>query len=144
MASNKVYIVTAGSYSDYRILACFSSRYRAKQYLENYRKMGACASDGIEIETHNLNVPNEWGYVTSVNMCKDGSLYKVRWHPDPVRTNWVYAPRSGHKFYQGKNPNPALAECTYLSSTVVTDDHERAIKVTNELRTQLIASGEWE
>lgn len=36
---NKVYIVTEGEYSDYRIEACFSTKKKAQEYIKNNKKI---------------------------------------------------------------------------------------------------------
>ena len=131
----KVYIVTEGSYSDYRIVAAFSTKALAVAF--------CAASHGKydSIETMELDEPSEWAWVARVRMCRDGELFypgaAIRWAEVPYKSyqtgvssgsiQWV----ENHVVVGGDHANEPP------------DASERAIKVTNELRTRLIATGEW-
>ena len=60
--TQKVYIVTSGTYSGYQIHAVFSTRAKAKVYI-NILKEG-------EIESYDVDVPAEEAFVTTVCMTK--------------------------------------------------------------------------
>ena len=131
----KVYIVTEGSYSDYRMVAAFSTKALAAAF--------CAASHGKydSIETLELDEPSEWAWVARVRMCRDGELFypgaSIRWTEVPYKSYQTGV--SGGSIQWVEN------------HVVVGADHDneppgasdRAIKVTNELRTRLIATGEW-
>jgi hypothetical protein len=54
MATRKVYIVTSGSYSDYRINEVFASRELAEEYIAVYMKNGELVSEVLRIEEFDL------------------------------------------------------------------------------------------
>lgn len=52
--SNKVYIVTSGSYSNYSIQRCFLDKDKAEAYMK------VCSDSGLnELEEYDLNDDNE-------------------------------------------------------------------------------------
>ena len=80
----EVYIVTEGSYSDYHIVAAFSTKALAKAF--------CAASHGKydSIETLELDEPSEWAWVARVRMCRDGELFypgaSIRWAVVPYKS----------------------------------------------------------
>lgn len=48
---NKIYIVTTGEYSDYRIVKVFLDKEKAEKYAEVYQKTDKCA-DNTSVEEH--------------------------------------------------------------------------------------------
>ena len=124
----KVYLVTAGSYSDYRVLAAFSTRYRAKQYMDQHNSTLSNRWYEADIEAYDLDLPNEWGTVITVHMDRSGYVKNlIEQH--------IHMPASEVGCRLRKD---------LIENTVLCDDQKRAIKATNELRAQLIANKEWE
>ena len=66
-----VYIVTAGGYADYRIVAVFSTEELAKVRIEKGQLERAC------IERYDLDPPSEWRSITNVCMRHDGSTFNI-------------------------------------------------------------------
>lgn len=139
MADSKVYIVTAGCYSDYRIKAIFSTQELANEYVSLCQDL-----ELNEIEEWELDNPIEFGYVVRVAMLRDGTVYsatKPRWcELPPPDAHWT------------KRNILVTREWLALLSMHVstgTDEltpevhRERAIKVTNEVRTRLLAMDKW-
>lgn len=123
----KVYIVTAGNYSDYRILAVFSSRYRAKKFIKD-------AGRG-RVETWLLDEPYETFHHVGTCMMEDGSIVKQYHIADVVGDGM--RERLGFEAYRYH------WDRLYLVWIVDTDSEERAAKVTNEKRAQILAAGIW-
>ncbi|TET16308.1 MAG: hypothetical protein E3J81_03535 [Dehalococcoidia bacterium] len=117
----KVYIVTRGEYSDYDIGAVFSDTIQADAYVE--------AGGGDRVEDYVLDIPyNEW-WVTFVCMDREGNV---------IRTYKALACYEWNK--------PGFGEFTRdgrLQWRVLTSDVKRAIKVTNEKRSQILAMNLW-
>ncbi len=127
----KAYIVTSGSYSDYKIEAVFLKKKDAEKYIYNLH--GDCAyEDPPEIEEWDIgeNVKKKRPYWFGA-MNRDGSIRVI--HPTGnVKDEYI-------EF----NYHP-LAEYTYISFTIDAKSKEHAIKIINEKRVQIIASGMWD
>ena len=126
-----VYLVTTGDYSDYRVSAAFSTKDLAQAYIDVGGMSVQSYGNDARIEEFEMDEPNDWGYVTSVYMLRNGKSWGLG-------TCWVHRPHPEQELYQFTRDSKAL-RCK-----VLTWFHERAIKVTNELRIRLIAEGEWE
>lgn len=137
----KIYAVNAGSYSDYRVIALFSTESLAREFM-------AAVPDGDynEIEEYELN-PNtadliRRGYsIWDVHMLRDGDTERVtRNTPD------LYDVRNiGHRIWR-RTQAPAYKGKgipDILTSTVWAKNETQAVKIVNEHRAQMIASGEW-
>ena len=81
-----VYIVTAGGYADYRIVAVFSTEELAKVHIEKGQLERAC------IERYDLDPPSEWRSITNVCMRHDGSTFNIS-------TELVYEQGPGYHFF---------------------------------------------
>lgn len=118
-----VYIVTSGEYSGYRIEAVCSTKEKAQAYVKDLKWVEDDRS--IDIEEWEVDIPREEKAI-EVGMTRDGEAYMR------IRT---IKPRGHELIYNG--------EQVLLLNTVATDDEERAVKITNELRTRLIALDRW-
>lgn len=138
-----VWVVERGSYSDYRVVGVFSSREYAQQIADAINISG----DGYEKATiaewpldpavHELRS----GFVKYlVVMQEDGTVEKVKqrdigsYEIAGAVAMWR---RSRAPAYSGQNVKDVL------EATVWAKDEAHAIKITNEHRTRMIASGEW-
>ena len=128
-----VYLVTRGDYSDYKVLAAFSTKDLAQSYIDVGGSSVQYYGNDANIEEYEMDQPNDWGYITAVYMDRDGAC-------SVPRTEWMHRPKIYHELYRHFKSD----EKQTLYNGVLTWFHERAIKVTNELRTRLIAEGKWE
>ena len=129
MSEQMVYVVTDGVYSDYTIRAIFSVREEADAYADKL------ASHDVNVEEWPIDNPPTIHTYTEVVMGKDGMVYETNQY---------------HYDYDGvlKELVPSFevsgdAWSHFLIHEVETADEERAIKVTNELRTRLLAENIW-
>lgn len=134
MAARKqksIWLVTAGDYSDYRVVSAHSTEAGAKQAMDAINEGPEWPS--TEILELVLDPPaRRKAHVTGVMMTREGAVGGVwtdftfdtpedyRPHPDSV------SGREGRGFF-----------------FVRTQDKKRAIKVANERRAQLIAANQW-
>jgi hypothetical protein len=121
----KVYIVTAGSYSDYHIEAVFSEKEFAEKYVEVAK--GLLGSNDFGVEEWCLDLPEKEWVLTSVHMSRDGEVKHVAQDLD---TNAV----EGFACFDYENN---------LVWYVRTRDKERAVKVVNEKRVIILAHDLW-
>ena len=68
--AEKVYIVTAGEYSDYRILAVFSSKERAEDWIDHIGQY----EDYCYIEEYEVDCPPRKWVGTYVWITRDGTV----------------------------------------------------------------------
>ena len=117
----KVYIVTEGSYSERYIVAVFST----VELAENYVALSDKTGSDCDIEPYEVDEITESYITTCVGMHKNGKVFSS---------------------YRNINGKVGLLEFDYDDTfwwSVKTEDKERAIKVTNEKRVQILAMNLW-
>lgn len=146
--SGTVWVVERGSYSDYHVVGVFSSRENADRIADALNQPD---EDGIKPSDEATVV--EWPLDPAIGemnaglsqwlvwMLRDGTTEKC----EPIELSscdlvgrvaiWQ---RSKAPYYQRRGGAP---DC--LDATVWAKDAEHAVKIANEHRTRLIASGEW-
>jgi len=136
----KVYVVTSGEYSDYRIRGIFTTEEAANRYKES---VGSDANDigEWELDTPNLKI----GYVYyCVDMyLETGEAFNVcRVDPDDEdRVRKHYEPLPGERMYELVARRNELPANVYRAFVWARSD-EHAIKVANERRTYYLATGQ--
>ena len=133
-----VYIVTSGEYSDYRIVAVFSSRYRANKFLSVNKGTKLWSWQKESIETYPLDpefwVPPDNLKYFEVGMYRDGSIKDVgQRYSNPFNNKYNSEYKITGK-YGGE---------IYLSWCGWTKSKKHAIKCANEVRAQTVANNEW-
>lgn len=118
----KVYVVTAGSYSDYRIKGIFTTKKLAIGYMKLFKE--GLYTDFNEVEDWDLDLLKteiELGYTCfQIQMSKSGNLLNIR----KTDFYWIdinYVPKD-ERFY----------------GEVFANDEAHAIKIFNERRVQYI------
>ena len=138
-----IWMIEQGSYSDYRVVGVYSTKEGAEL---------VCAKINGE-ESYELAVVSEWPLdpgVEAINqglspftvlMLRDGTTEKVWMDADDFEYALNAQPmiwrRSEAPAYQGKN----IPDC--LMARVFAKDSQHAVKIVNEHRTRMSASGEW-
>jgi hypothetical protein len=127
----KIWGISEGAYSDYGVLAIFSTEEKARAYLDEYNKI---RHNDARLEEFDLDPePPQSVTVVRVNIRKNGDVIMVS---DPCREA---IENVGFRQYGGYYRDLGL----FLWWYVQTDDQERAVKVANEKRAMLIAAGVW-
>lgn len=142
---DKVYIITAGSYSDYRIETVFSTREKAEAYCSAVKY----SYEYPEIEEWPLDSfvdKLDKGYKCyKVVMRENGNAVKIEQSSPPYNirdrfyTNW----RSVAKKYDsvsGAQKNMDKDYIVEIHSYCWAKDEEHAVKIVNERRTRYIAN----
>ena len=120
---SKVYIVTSGEYSSYGINAVFSEKKLADEYIKR-------AGEGYGIEDYELDEPIPEARIL-VEMSKTGDVSKiVRSIDDQVGIVRFFRPN-------------LLETDNHMLWCVRTDDKQKAIKIVNEKRFQILALDIW-
>jgi hypothetical protein len=124
--TKQIFILTTGNYSSYRIVAVCSTRYKA-----NYAKK-LYGSD-CRIEPHDIDkLPDhpKGCLLYSVGMWRDGEVKEI------VNSNPEYGSETKHSISKDGQ--------TLWVQNIWAKNEESAIKIANEMRTFVIANGEWE
>lgn len=141
--SRTIYAVTSGSYSDYRVAALFSTRERAQDYKDTVLKDEY--DSGIEeylLDPDTTDLLRRGYAVWRVTMLRDGSTERVD-RTDNSHYDVEGAPRF-HIWERTKAPayiGKGIPDA--LNASVWAKSEKAAVKITNERRAQMIASGEW-
>ena len=139
--SKKVFVVTAGEYSAYRVIGIFTSEEKAQEFKDTFP-----CGDYNEIETYDLD-PNyvelvQHGYyIWRVLMLKDGTVEVIR----KLDIDVAYVTDMGfHVWARSKSPaykGKGVQDC--LNATLWAKTEKQAIKIVNEKRAQMIAEGKF-
>lgn len=152
-----VYIVTAGSYSDYHICAVYDTKEAAEYHVEHL--LGG-ERDYAMVEEHELNphrqIISDGLKPFVVEMGRDGTTYAVRAAPaDNVvgaqdylglsRTIYRTLMEESGIRWLSREENLAIAERVPIIGTfhVLATDGQHAVKIANERRARLIAENGW-
>ena len=133
-----VYLVSAGSYSDYSILAAYDNISDAQAFVAFHNEHGySIVHDDARIETYLLNPYRERvkrnlpAWIVFMGRSGESEVYQH----DPTDDESM-------DLFQQCAGSP-LAGQTRLRLITAAKDKEHAVKIANEKRTQLIASGKW-
>lgn len=125
MKENKVYVVTAGEYSDYRIKGIFSSREKAEEYI-NYSTNREL--NGIDEWVLDEKKPNKREKIFKVESSFDNIDFHINGGGDyPIE----YKDLMQYYINWNRKPN--------ISFYIYTDTRERAIKIASERLRQVKA-----
>jgi hypothetical protein len=140
MRKKNVYLVSRGYYSDYRVVAVFSTLQRAKEFMN----LLPHEKEWNEVETYELDPPTvaliKEGYqYYTVRMRRDGKVESVAVQPLNVYSIEECSRDSIHDFYFV----PCRGGGELLEAAVWAKSEQHAIKIVNEKRVQLIAQNKW-
>ena len=138
----KIYVVTTGEYSDFHIVAMFSTMKRAERSTTKFEKHADYT--GYDIQEYTLNPVPDKIYVENLNyydvtMYKDGRIRGIIDESDPTYIEeevWGSIRKPIFNVWDTNGEIAMRVHCWAKSP-------EHAIKIVNEKRTQLIANGMW-
>ena len=141
MNRKKIYAVSAGSYSDYRVVALFSTQKRAKDFMSAVPDGDYNGIEEYELDPNITDLIKRGYSMWRVLMLKDGTTERA--HRQDIGTYNVT--NTGHSIwrrtqapaYEGKG----IPDC--LDATVWAKTEKQAVKIVNEHRAQMIATGQW-
>lgn len=142
MPIQTIWVVEQGEYSDYRVVGVFSSKEDAQQI-----------ADAINDNTSDKATVAEWPLNPAVNELRQGfTPYLVDMREDGTVERCEQWEISGYEIagytqmwrrtqapaYRGNPDKPDV-----LQTLIWAKDADHAVKITNEHRTRMIATGEW-
>jgi hypothetical protein len=135
-----IYAVSAGSYSDYRVVALFTTVELAEEFMAAvpYADYNNITEFDLDPKTPDLI---RRGYsIWRVLMLRDGTTEQV----SCKGVGLFEVIDIGHSMWRrSEMPYLRIKAPDCLVSTVWAKSAEGAVKIANEHRTQMIASGEW-
>lgn len=140
----KSYVVTAGQYSDYHILACFSTREKADEFSAWYNTLSnyyQSSTEEFELDLPAVMQAREGYSIYRVLILKDGTIESIEneGQKDLFKgTRCWFWRRAKAPAYLDKGVSNTLM----VHACAKTEKH--AIKIANEKRTQWIAENRWE
>ena len=140
-----IYAVNAGEYSDYRIIALFSTMEKARDYMEATPQGASGFYNDVEeyeLDPDAADLIRRGYSVWSVTMTRDGNTESVKavdLNASGISdlSSWIWR-RSKAPAYKDKG----LPDC--IVSKVMAKSPAGAVKIVNEQRTRMVASGEWD
>ena len=137
----EVYAVNSGTYSDYRICGIFSTRQKAEEFMQFVRE-----SDYNEIEVYEIDPPIvdliKRGYsIWRVLMRIDGTTERI----SKVDNEYYNVSDIGYHIWRRTEATAYKGKGIpdVLQSTVWAKTEKQAVKIVNEQRIKMIATGEW-
>ena len=122
-----IYIVTSGDYSDYQTHCVFSTEKMAEDFIKFEKDNNEYYHYNYEIEEHDLDIPKDkWTVIATIVMNKNGD---TTYSDISTQIGKLYLTK---KFFHN---------CLHID--IKSDSVERAIKVVNEKRMQMLANNEW-
>jgi hypothetical protein len=123
-----IFVVTSGDYSDYKIDGIFTEKNTAKDFINMFNH----TYNEMRIEEHLLN-PKKYEIDNNYNcyfvrMKKDGECTGIN-----IKDNSYDVFEDNHGFDIKNN----------MYKTVFAKDEKHAIKIVNDVRTQVLASNKW-
>ena len=146
MAGKSVWVVEQGEYSDYRVVGVFSTRANAQMVADKVSRPGAYEQATV----------SEWPLDPFIDevcsgrkqfyvcMAKDGTTRACREINPPHHSGNLNRAGIGTTADVIKTGNGTDASSSALIALVWAKDEKHAIKITNEHRTRMIATGEWD
>lgn len=138
-----VYVVNRGCYSDYHVVAIFSTKQKAKDFMQAVRTDYDDYNDIEEYELDN-NVVDliKHGYsIWNIHMLRNGDTERVERRDSEAfyieSIGFTIWQRSQIPINKDKNVGDVLVAYVWAK------DEKHAIKITNEHRAQIIAEGKW-
>lgn len=136
-----VYAVSEGSYSDYHVVAVFSSKEKAEEFRRLFPNADYNETEEYELDPAVVNLAKRGYNAYRIFMLRDGSVERAEvlamdyYHENSTE---IFR-RSGNPYLIGKGKGTDV-----LNATVWAKSEKHAIKIVNEKRAQLIALGKWE
>ena len=132
----KIWLLTVGEYSDYRVVAVFDEEHKAEA--EKYAEwIGGDVEESLVLNDYKCEEPLKDRQFYVFQMHRDGSTTEIRTRSS-LRSNGMYW--HSHYWLDSKKRyhwKPAWHWCLHIEMYAKSKEH--AVKVANEIRVQILA-----
>jgi hypothetical protein len=135
-----IYAVSAGCHSDYRVVALFTTVELAEEFMAAVPCADYNSIDEFDLDPKTADLIRRGYSIWRVLMLRDGTTERVD-RKDVSLSEVTDVGR--HLWRRSRMPHFFMKVPDCLVSTVWAKSEEGAVKIANEQRTQMIASGEW-
>jgi len=139
--SNMVYMVTSGSYSDYGVNAIFSTREKAEEFIALFPNGECNGVTEMEIDPQCVEFRKAGRLKIYVQMLRDGTVEGLKVTDPSSRYEAFGSHHIWRRATAPANVGRDVPDC--LCAYVWATDETHAVKIVNEIRTRMIAIGEW-
>ena len=139
----KIFAVSSGSYSDYRVNAVFSTEELAQEYMDVVKQSDYNDIEEYEVDPPAVNLLRSGYSVWRVLMLHDGVVESVArteneyYDVEGTPRHWIWERTQAPAFKNKGIPDA-------LDSRVWAKTEKQAVKIVNEKRTEMIANGRWD
>lgn len=137
----KIYAVNSGTYSEYRVVALFSTPELAREFMAAVPDSDYNEIEEFELDPNTADLIRRGYSIWTVHMLRDGGTEHVtRNNPEIYKVINV-----GHRIWRRTQVQAYMGKGIpdILISMVWAKNKTQAVKIVNEHRAQMIASGEW-
>lgn len=131
MKKKIIYAVNRGSYSDYRIVALFTTKNKAKEYMKFVTDDYYNDIEEYELNPKIVDLVKRGYSIWLILMLKDGTTELIERHN--------FSRYESYEDFQIRKRS--IENC--LQAKVIAKTEKQAIKITNEHRVQMIANNKW-
>jgi hypothetical protein len=136
----KIFAVNRGQYSDYSVVALFSTEEKAKEFMKTFNGDDEYYQynniEEYELDSEAPRLVKDGYFVWSIMMDRDGNVTRIN-KKDPPDAYDFGELNKGNVWKNG------ITGLSLFHNYVLAKDKKHAIKITNEKRAQLIAMGKW-
>lgn len=140
----KVYLVSSGSYSDYSVAGVFSTKENAAEFMARVGEDGHSDWNGVQEVEIDAALPQLRAGLKPwfVQMERDGTALRIE--EKDLSASVASGEIDAHVWERSKAPAyRGLGMSDLLNANVFASSAEHAVKIVNEYRTQMIASGKY-
>jgi hypothetical protein len=135
-----VFMVTSGSYSDYRVDGVFSTREKAQEFIDLLPEGDCNGIDELPLDPlleEARQGLNPWHVI----MLRDGTTESV---DERDRSRYLGREAWSKPNIWRRSERAHIGKPDALNQIVWAKDAQHAVKIVNEMRARMIAEGEWE
>lgn len=138
----KIYAVTSGHWSDMSVIALFTTRELAEEFMQVVPSNDYNDILEYELDPDSVNMIRQGFFVWNIVMLRDGTV--TRKERLDIKAENVFEFELYCKLYITSEYFQFRGQPDFLHIHVWAKTEEHAIEIVNEKREQMIANGEWE
>jgi hypothetical protein len=133
----KIYVVTSGSYSDYRIEAVFSTEEKAEDFIKHVEVDELNGIEEYDLNPKTASLVKNGYFMWDVCILKDGTVERVNKTESCFKEKTIILHRNRFNSFND------YVTLTFLQVFTWAKTEKHAVKIANEKRIQFIERGEF-